>query len=274
MKTPAYDMSGKVALITGAGKGSGIGFAIAKGLYEAGAKVIISDVCKDIGADDYVRIGTVEELKGLAVEIDGMGLVMDVTDPAAIENGASEIKKEFGHLDFLVNNAGAAPSPWLLQYMELDMWKKTMDVNINGTLLVTRAMLPLMTVDGAAIVNTASIAGKRARPFGGAYCVSKAGVIMMTKVFAQELAALGIRVNAICPGYVMTDLEMWKLQLKSKVFERDFEDVKGEEEGEVPIKRLGTPDEVANTVIFLLSHHARYITGQAVNIDGGLIMEL
>jgi len=267
-------MSGKVALITGAGKETGIGFAIAKGLYEAGARVIISDVGKDIGAENYVRIGTEEELKGLAAELDGMGLVMDVTDPAAIKNGVSEIEKEFGHIDFLVNNAGAAPSPWLLQYMDLNMWKKTIDVNINGTLMVTRAMLPLMTVDGAAIVNTASIAGKRARPFGGAYCVSKAGVIMMTKVFAQELASQGIRVNAICPGYVMTDLEMWKLQLKSKVFERDFEDVKGEEEGEVPIKRLGAPEEVANTAIFLLSHHARYITGQAVNIDGGLIMEL
>ena len=268
-------MGGKVALITGSGKKNGIGFAIAKRLSNEGVKVVISDVCKEIVEDDYVRIGTFEELESLAGEIGGDAVVLDVTDNEIIEKAASTIKERHGHLDYLVNNAGAAPSPQFLQYMELDMWKKTMDINLNGTLLVTRAMLPLMTGrKGAAIVNTASRAGKRPRAFGGAYCIAKAGVIMMTKVLAQELAHIGIRANAICPGQVDTDLERWSFELEAKIRQKGVDEIIEGELETIPLRRLGNPEDISDVVTFLLSPHARYITGQAVNIDGGQLMEL
>ena len=265
---------GKIALITGAGKRNGIGFAIGKKLADRGAFVFLSDVCKDLNLPNYPRLGTYDELKELAEEIGGHAVGIDVSDRMSIANAAQIIKDRAGHLDFLVNNAGAGPAPNLLQYMDLEMWEKTLDINLNGTLLVTREMLPLMTGNGASIVNTASRAGKRARAFGGAYCVSKAGVIMLTKVFALELASQNIRVNAICPGYISTDLEDWKLTLQSQVYMKDLKEVTKLETEEVPLKKLGTPDDVADLVCFLLSDEAHYITGQAINIDGGLLTEL
>ncbi len=269
-----YDFKEKVALVTGSGKKNGIGFGIAKRLADHGATVIISDVCKDIGAKDYTRIGSEEELKGLAAEIGGRSLVMDVTDMDTIEKGAAFIKSEFGHLDFLVNNAGAAPAPQFLQYMDLAMWHKTIDITLNGTLYVIRQMLPLMTNEGAAIVNTASRAGKRPRPFVGAYCVSKAAIIMLTKVLAHEVSNNGIRANAICPGQIDTDLEQWGWELESKILNKDIDKVIADEKESIPLKRIGTPLEVADLVAFLLSNEARYITGQAINIDGGQLMEI
>jgi NAD(P)-dependent dehydrogenase (short-subunit alcohol dehydrogenase family) len=269
-----HDFSGKIALITGAGKKNGIGFGIAKRLATDGAHVIISDVCRDIGVKDYAKIGCWEDLEALSRVINGSAVRLDVTDVASIEKAAAEIKEKFSHLDFLVNNAGAGPSPNLLQYMDLDMWKKTMDINLNGTLLVTRAMLPLMTRPGAAIVNTASRAGKRPRAFGGAYCVAKAAVIMLTKVFAIEAGMSGIRVNAICPGQIDTDLERWSFELQAKAFQKSVEEVIEEEKQTIPLKRLGLPEDVADIVAFLLSDDARYITGQAVNVDGGQLLEI
>lgn len=263
-----------MALITGAGKESGIGFAIAKRLAADGATVIITDVCADICEGDYARMPSPEELHFLAETIGGHGLVMDICRDESVDDVAKEITDRFGRLDFLVNNAGAGPAPNLLQYMDLAMWRKTLDINLTGTLMVSRAMLPLMTTGGAAIVNTASVAGKRPRSFGGAYCVTKAGVIMMTKVMAQETGALGIRVNAICPGYIMTDMTEWKWGLKSKFLNMTVDEARAEEEAEVPLKRIGTPGEVADLAAFLLSDRARYITGQAWNIDGGIITEI
>jgi NAD(P)-dependent dehydrogenase (short-subunit alcohol dehydrogenase family) len=269
-----YDFSGRVALVTGAGKESGIGFAIAKRLAADGATVIISDVCADICEGDYARMPTPQELDTLAKSIGGRGLVMDICQEDSVDGAAKEIAEKFGRLDFLVNNAGAGPAPNLLQYMDLDMWRKTLDINLTGTLLVSRAMLPLMTGENAAIVNTASVAGKRPRSFGGAYCVTKAGVIMMTKVMALETGPAGIRVNAICPGYIITDMTEWKWGLKSKFLNMTVDEARAEEEAEVPLSRIGTPDEVADLAAFLLSERSRYITGQAWNIDGGIITEI
>ena len=269
-----YDFSDRVALVTGAGKKTGIGFAIAKRLAADGATVIVSDVCADICTDDYTRMPTPKELTSLAESIGGHGLVMDICHDESVDIAAKEIADQFGRLDFLVNNAGAGPSPNLLEYMDLSMWRKTLDINLTGTLMVTRAMMPLMTETGSAIVNTASVAGKRPRTFGGAYCVTKAGVIMLTKVMAQETGARGLRVNAICPGYIMTEMTEWKWKLKSKFLNMTVDEARSEEETEVPLSRIGTPDEVADLAAFLLSDRARYITGQAWNIDGGIITEI
>lgn len=269
-----YDFSDRVALVTGAGKETGIGFAIAKRLASDGATVIISDVCADICEGDYTRMPSPKELDDLAEGIGGHGLVMDICRDESVAGAAGEIADRFGRLDFLVNNAGAGPAPNLLEHMDLSMWRKTLDINLTGTLMVTRAMLPLMTGEGSSVVNTASIAGKRPRTFGGAYCVTKAGVIMMTKVMAQETSGRGIRVNAICPGYILTDMTEWKWELKSKFLNMTVDEARKHEEAEVPLSRIGTPDEVADLAAFLLSDRARYITGQAWNIDGGVITEI
>ncbi|MBN1883051.1 MAG: SDR family oxidoreductase [Deltaproteobacteria bacterium] len=268
------EMKGKTALITGAGKETGIGYTIAKRLADEGVTVVISDVCKDIGADNYARIGTKEELESLAKKINGHCVVIDVTDEGTIAAAAAYITDTFGRLDYLINNAGASPSPQYLQYMDLAMWQKTIDIGLNGTLLVTRHMLPLMTGGGCAIVNTASRAGKKPRAFAGAYCVAKAGVIMMTKVFAMETAALGIRVNAICPGQIDTDLERWGWEYEAQIRQIDVQEIIDEEITTIPAGRIGLPKDVADLVAFLLSDQARYITGQALNIDGGQLMEL
>ena len=273
-KSHIYDFSDRIALVTGAGKETGIGFAIAKRLSQDGATVIISDVCAEICEGDYARIPSQGELDTLAQSIGGYGLVMDICCDESVDDTAKEITDRFGHLDFLVNNAGAGPAPNLLQHMDLAMWRKTLDINLTGTLMVTRAMLPLMTGKGAAIVNTASVAGKRPRTFGGAYCVTKAGIIMMTKVMAQETGGTGLRVNAICPGYVLTDMTEWKWALKSKFLNMTVDEAREQEASEVPLKRIGTPEEVADLVAFFLSDRARYITGQAWNIDGGIITEI
>jgi len=268
------EMNGKIALITGSGKENGIGFTIAKRLADEGVTVVISDICKDICADDYARIGTKEELDTLAKKINGHSVVLDVTDENTIAAAASYITDNFGRLDYLVNNAGASPSPQYLQYMDLAMWQKTLDINVNGTLLVTRHMLPLMTGEGSAIVNTASRAGRKPRAFAGAYCVAKAGVIMMTKVFALEAAAQGIRVNAICPGQIDTDLERWGWELEAQILQKDVNEIIDEEISTIPLGRIGLPLDVADLVAFLLSDQSRYITGQAVNVGGGQLMEI
>jgi len=273
-RSPIYDFTDRVALVTGAGKETGIGFAIAKRLAADGATVVISDVCADICDGDYARMPTPEELDALAEGIGGHGLIMDICSDESVNGAAKEIADRFGRIDFLVNNAGAGPAPNLLEYMDLSMWRKTLDINLTGTLMVTRAMLPLMTEAGSAVVNTASVAGKRPRTFGGAYCVTKAGVIMMTKVMAQETGGRGIRVNAICPGYILTDMTEWKWELKSKFLNVTVDEAREEEEAEVPLSRIGTPGEVADLAAFLLSDQARYITGQAWNIDGGVITEI
>ncbi len=153
------------------------------------------------------------------------------------------------------------------------MWQRTLDVNLNGTFLVTRALIPLMTGEGAAIVNISSKAGKRPRAFAGAYCVSKAAVIMLTKVFALELAARGIRVNAVCPGQIDTDLERWSWGLEAKYFSKDVKKVEDEKKKSIPLCRIGIPEDVADVTAFLLSQESCYVTGQTVNIDGGQLME-
>jgi len=268
------EMSGKIALITGAGKENGIGYTIARRLADEGVTVVISDICKDIGAENYTRIGTKEELDTLAKKINGHGVVLDVTDEDTIASAASYITKNFGRLDYLVNNAGASPSPQYLQYMDLAMWQKTLDINVNGTLLVSRHILPLMTEKGAAIVNTASRAGRKPRAFAGAYCVAKAGVIMLTKVLALEVAPMGVRVNAICPGQIDTDLERWGWELEAQILQKDVNEIIEEEISTIPLGRIGVPQDVADLVAFLLSDQSKYITGQAVNVGGGQLMEI
>jgi NAD(P)-dependent dehydrogenase (short-subunit alcohol dehydrogenase family) len=139
---------------------------------------------------------------------------------------------------------------------------------------VSKAIVPLMTAPGGRIVNLASRAAKVPPAFNGAYAVSKAGVMMLTKVMARELAGAGIRVNAVCPGVIATDFTQWRFELEAEILQASEEERQAEMLKTIPLGRLGTADEVADLIAFLASAQSAYITGQAVNITGGQLMEL
>ena len=149
-----------------------------------------------------------------------------------------------------------------------------MDVNLHGVFRVSKAIVPLMQENGGCIINTASRAGKVPPLFNGAYAVAKAGVIMLTKVMAKELSGLKIRVNAICPGQIMTDLEKWRFGLEAQFLNTTVEEQEQKMCESIPLGRIGSPAEVADMAAFLASDQSSFVTGQALNICGGQLMEL
>jgi NAD(P)-dependent dehydrogenase (short-subunit alcohol dehydrogenase family) len=187
----------------------------------------------------------------------------------------SRVKESFERVDILCNNAGASfgvPNS-ILSYNEED-WIKTVDVNLFGVFRISKAVIPLMLGKPSAIINTASRAGKVPPLFNSAYAVAKAGVIMLTKTMAKELAGVGIRVNAICPGQIMTDLEKWRFGLEAKFFNTTIEERQKEMCKTIPLGYIGNITDTGKLVAFLASDESRYITGQAINVDGGQCMEL
>lgn len=275
------DLEGKTALVTGAGKRTGIGYAISRKLAESGCNIIIADLGKPASPGDPVKTGTSEEMTDIAKSlkeefaISAMSVNLDVTDKESILNMVSSVKKSYSSIDILCNNAGASFGvPNAVHTYDEDAWMKTIDVNLHSVFRVTRAALPMMFGRQASIINTSSRAAKTPPIFNGAYAVAKAGVIMLTKVMAKELAGAGIRINAICPGQIMTDLEKWRFGLEAQFFGSTIEEREKEMCKTIPLGRIGTPEEVGNLVAFLASNASSYITGQAFNITGGQLMEL
>ena len=275
------DLKGKTALVTGAGKRTGIGYAIAKKLAESGCNVIIADLGKPASPGDPVKTGTSEEMAEIAKSlkdefaVSAMSVNLDVTDKESILNMVSSVKECFSNIDILCNNAGASFGvPNTVHTYDEDAWMKTIDVNLHSVFRITRAVLPMMFGRQASIINTSSRAAKVPPIFNGAYAVAKAGVIMLTKVMAKELAGAGIRINAICPGQIMTDLEKWRFGLEAQFFSSTIEEREKEMCKTIPLGRIGSPEEVGNLVAFLASNASSYITGQAINVTGGQLMEL
>jgi NAD(P)-dependent dehydrogenase (short-subunit alcohol dehydrogenase family) len=275
-----HDLKGKVALITGAGKRTGMGYAIADKLALCGCSVIIADLGKTDAAV-VVGSGTADSMKSIVDDlhtrhgVETMALNLDVTDTGSVKAMAEAVKGRFGALDILCNNAGAAfgvPNA-VITYSEAE-WLRTVDVNLHGTFRVSKALAPLMSGRQASIINTASRAGKFPAMFNGAYAVAKAGVIMLTKVMAKELGGMGIRVNAICPAQIRTDLLTWQLDLEAKFLGGTVQDREKEMCASIPLGRVGTVEEMADLTAFLASEESRYITGQAINLCGGQLMEL
>jgi NAD(P)-dependent dehydrogenase (short-subunit alcohol dehydrogenase family) len=274
------DLKGKTALVTGAGKRTGIGYAIAKKLAESGCNIVIADLGKPASPGDPVKTGTSEEMAEIAKSlksefaVNAISVYLDVTDKESILNMVSSVKECFSNIDILCNNAGASFGvPNAVHTYDEDAWMKTIDVNLHSVFRVTRAVLPMMFGRQASIINTASRAGKVPPIFNGAYAVAKAGVIMLTKVMAKELAGAGIRINAICPGQIMTDLEKWRFGLEAQFFSSTIEEREKEMCKTIPLGRIGSPEEVGNLVAFLASSASSYITGQAINVTGGQLME-
>ena len=276
-----HDLHDKTAIITGSGKKTGIGYAIARKLAESGANIVIADLGATPGEHGPVATGKRDEMDGLAqglcedFDVKAMAVDLDVTSPESIAQMVEKVKAALGSVEILCNNAGASFGvPNMAHLYDEALWMRTLDVNLHGVFRVTRAVLPLMIVSKASIINTASRAGKVPPVFNGAYAVAKAGVIMLSKVMARELGAMGIRVNAICPGQVMTDLETWRFGLEADFTGESFDQRKEEMCKTIPLGRIGEAAEVGNIVAFLASDVSSYITGQAINVTGGQLMEL
>lgn len=275
------DLKGKTAIITGSGKKTGIGYAIAKKLASCGSHVIIADLGQPPVPEAAVNTGTREQMDIISADlaqtygVKTLAVAVDVTDNGAIGEMMEKIKKRFDHIDILCNNAGASfgvPNT-VLSYDET-AWIRTVDVNLFSVFRISRAVIPLMLGKPAAIINTASRAGKVPPIFNSAYAVAKAGVIMLTKTMAKELGGAGIRVNAICPGQIATDLEKWRFGLEASFFSTTVEEREKEMCKTIPLGFIGVPRDTADLVAFLASDASRYITGQAINLDGGQCMEL
>jgi NAD(P)-dependent dehydrogenase (short-subunit alcohol dehydrogenase family) len=277
------DLAGKTALVTGAGKRSGIGFAIARKLAACGMNIVLADLGRtDCSANPVPTGGLAEmnELAGQLAAVHGVvcrSIAVDVGRTDSVAAMADAVKRDLGRVHVLCNNAGASFGvPNAVHTYDEAAWMATVDINLHGVFRVSKAIVPLMSGQGAgaSIINTASRAGKVPAIFNGAYACAKAAVIMLTKVMAKELAGAGIRVNAICPGQIRTDLEKWRFELEAQFFGTTPEDREAQMCRTIPQARIGTTDEVADLAAFLASSASAYITGQAINICGGQLMEL
>lgn len=241
-------LSGKTALVTGGAQG--IGAALATGLAASGAEIVIADLPAQTAAFDQVKT-TVEGLGRICRFV-----AMDVTDKASVEAAVTEA----GRIDILVNNAGILKAQRLEDLSEAS-WNAHFDVNAKGVLLVTNAVLPQMRARKAGrIINIASLAARQGIPTEGHYAATKAAVVTLTRVYAQEVGMDGITVNAICPGIILT--EMAKNKLVGAEREQWTQ--------ATSLKRLGEPADVAGAAVFFASDLSDYVSGQALNVCGGL----
>ncbi|MGB0893450.1 MAG: 3-oxoacyl-ACP reductase FabG [Parashewanella sp.] len=244
----SLNLEGKVALVTGASRG--IGRSITETLVEAGATVI----------------GTATSERGAAAIQDylgdnGFGLVLNVTDSESVASLFTQIKEKTGDIDILVNNAGITRDN-LMMRMKDDEWNDIIDTNLNSLFKLSKPVLrSMMKKRSGRIINIGSVVGSMGNPGQVNYCAAKAGLIGFTKSLAKEVASRQITVNAIAPGFIQTDMtdELTEDQQKAIM-------------SQVPMERLGQPQEIANAVLFLASDAAAYISGETLHVNGGMYM--
>jgi NAD(P)-dependent dehydrogenase (short-subunit alcohol dehydrogenase family) len=271
-------LKNKVALITGAGKEDGIGFGIAGCLAAEGVNVILADLPVrqvHIGLSTGHMDDTVRLAADLAARygVKTLAVGVDVSDMKSCLAMAEKIRESFPAVHILCNNAGVSLGAGLpMHACDEKTWTDALNVNLSGMFRVSKAVIPLMT-EGGSIINTASRAGKVPPPYNGAYAVSKAGAIMFTKVQARELAGAGIRVNAVCPGQIETGMERWRFELEAGALGTTPEIQEQAQIKTIPLGRIGSVRDVGDVVVFLASSRASYMTGQAINVTGGQLME-
>lgn len=250
-----FSLEGKTALITGGTRG--IGLAIAGGFLDAGASVVLCSRRQE-NVDEAVR-----QLGDEASRV--LGVAAHVAEPDDIKRLVTTAEDRFGTVNVLVNNAGTNPYFGPIVESEDRAWDKTMDVNLKGPYMLSRLVAQRLIALGAggSIVNIASVAGLTASPMQGLYCISKAGLIMLTRVMARELGRYNIRVNCICPGVIRTKLSeaLWKDPQAEKA--------------SISLKalgRVGDADEVVGAAVYFASNASSFTTGALLQVDGGMVI--
>lgn len=245
-------LEGKNALVTGASRG--IGKEIALELARQGANVAVNYAGSEKLANEVV-----EAIQALGR--DAIAVQANVADADAVTDMTKKVVEHFGSLDILVNNAGVTRDNLLMRMKEKD-WDAVIDTNLKGVFLCTKAVTrQMMKQRHGRIINISSIVGVSGNAGQANYVAAKAGVIGLTKTTAKELATRGITVNAIAPGFITTDMT-----------DKLNEELKAEMLKQIPLARLGDPEDIAKVVVFLASEDSRYMTGQTLHVDGGMVM--
>jgi len=247
----------KVALITGAAGANGLGFATARHMAAHGARVVVLDLA---GADPQAAAARLQA----AYSCEALGLVADVTDKVACEAAVAAVTQRWGRVDILVNNAGITQPAGTLDITAQD-YDRILDVSLRGTLHMSQAVLPVMVAQGrGAIVCISSVSAQRGGGILGGphYSAAKAGVLGLARAMAREFGAQGVRVNCIAPGLIETDINKDKISAARKA----------EIAREIPLARLGGPDDVAGACVFLASDLSAYCTGITLDVNGGMLI--
>lgn len=255
----ASDLAGKGALVTGGGRG--IGLAITRELVAHGVRVVVADI-------------EVEAARSNVAGVDGVEIVpMDVRERGSVELGFQSAISALGRVDFLVANAGVSSMRRALELTDGD-WDYNFAINARGVFLTNQiaARYFLAADRKGAICNTASLAAKVGAPLLAHYSASKFAVVGWTQALARELAPHGIRVNAVCPGFVRTGMQEREIVWEAELRGMSPEAVRAEYVAQTPLGRIEEPEDVAGVVVFLLSDAARFMTGQAINVTGGVYM--
>jgi 3-oxoacyl-[acyl-carrier protein] reductase len=241
----------KAAIVTGASRG--IGFAVAEALARAGYNLAIC------GTREETVNAAAEKLSAHGVEV--LPRVVNVADGEAVQSFVQEVAKHFGRLDLLVNNAGITRDG-LAMRMKGEDWQAVIDTNLSSVFYASQAALkPMMRARGGRIINISSVVASMGNPGQMNYCASKGGVDAMTRSLAREIGSRNITVNAIAPGFIATDMT-----------HELGDDAKAALTAQVPLGRLGTPDDIAAAVLFLAGESGSYITGQVLHVNGGMYM--
>jgi len=250
-------LEGRAAVVTGAA--GGIGAAIAVALAAAGARVVVADV-----ADGGATVETITAAGGEALAVP-----CDVSDPGQVAAMVATAVERFGGLDVLVNDAGISGGSSLLHEMDVETWLRVVAVNLTGPFLCTRAAMPHLLASGRGrVVNIASTYGLVGAPEAPAYCASKGGVVNLTRQLAVDYSPLGVRVNAICPGYIDTDMGGYRASLgpEGSAAANARRDAAAALQ---PIGRQASAEEVAEVAVFLVSDESSFVTGAVLPVDGG-----
>lgn len=266
-------LDGKVAIVTGAGRLRSIGRAAAVAFADLGADLVVTGTGRDPSRypDDEKAVGW-RDIESVADQVREKGrrclpIVANVANSADVQRTIDTTLTEFGRIDILINNAATARGEDRIPLTELseELWRKVLEIKLTGSFLMAKAILPTLIKQGqgGSIVNISSIAGKRGMPNMAAYCTSNAGIQGFSQALAMELAPHNIRVNAVCPGVIdtsrMDDLgrgEKWEATINQLI----------------PLKRAGSDEEIGKFIAYICTPDASYITGQSLNIDGGVVM--